>query len=110
MKKTHQWIGKDEEQMNFVLHPKESNEFYILECLEMFCNENNFTQQEGILEIMRMGIEEVYGMQRRSNNPIFHEKEYQKEKENILKKGGRIDNYKLNKLKRNFVEERNDFN
>lgn len=104
-----EWIGKEEQQLTVVLHPRKSDEFYILESLEMFCDENNFTQQEGLLEILRMGVEEAYGMQRRSNNPIFHEKEYEKEKKKILEKGGRINYYELNKLKRNFVEERNDF-
>lgn len=98
------------EEITFILNHINSNEQYISEALEMFCHENNFTQQEGLIEILRMGVEEIYGLQRKSNDPFFHEKEYLEEKNSRLenmKKNGRIFNYELNLLKREFVEDRN---
>lgn len=108
MKHPSELIGKNEIDINVVLHPKNHDEFYILESLYLLCEENNFSEEEGLLEILRIGVEELYGMRRESNNPIFHEKEYQEEKNKRIKMAnGRINGYEMNKLKREFVE--NDF-
>ena len=100
---------KDKISFNIEFDPKNSDEFYILESLWLLCDENNLTKEQGILEIMRMGVEEVYGMPRKSNDPIFHEKEYLEEKNKRIKENGHINGYELNKLKREFVEDRNNF-
>jgi hypothetical protein len=73
------------EEISFTLNHINSNEQFISEGLRMFCDENNFTQQEGLIEILRMGMEEVYGLQRKSNDPFFHENEYLEEKNSDLK-------------------------
>lgn len=111
MKNLNELFEKDEKNINVIFHPKDIDEFYILEGLYLLCEEYNLSEQEGLLEIMRMGVEEVYGMQRKSNNPIFHEKEYLEERKKRIENSpnGRIYGYELNKLKREFVEDRNDF-
>ena len=66
-KKLYDFIGKDKVKKSIDFHPKDQNEFYILECLELFCNENNFSQRMGLLEILRIGCEELYGKRRWDN-------------------------------------------
>jgi hypothetical protein len=68
-KKLFDYIGRDSKKITISINLKNTEESYIMECLELYCDENSISYSGCIKKMIKTFLEDRYGKQR-TFNPV----------------------------------------
>jgi hypothetical protein len=63
-KKFYEYIGENSKRLTITINFNNSTDRLIMECLDVYCNENSMSYSSSIKEMMKTYIENKYGVDR----------------------------------------------